>query len=180
MKLKDACSLEEKPWPTCLLYRQYTKKQRHYFTDKSLYSQSFGFSTSHVQMWGLDHKEGWAQNCCLLTEVLEKTLESPLGSKEIKTVNSKDNQPWILIGRIEAETEIPILWPFDVKNWFIGKGPDAGKNWRQKDKGLAENEMVRWHHQLNGHEFEQSQGDIEGQASLACCSPWGWQRVGSS
>ena len=105
--------------------------------------------------------------------VLEKTLESLLNCKEIKPVNPKGNQTWIFIGRTDAETEAPTLWPPNVKSWFIGKDPDAGKDGRQKEKGEAEDEMARQHHQLNGHEFEQTQGDSEGQESLACWSPWG-------
>ena len=130
------------------------------------------FSSSHVCMWELDHKEGWVpKNWCFLIVVLEKTLESPLDCKEIKPVNPKGNQPWIFIGRTDAEA--PILWSPDSKNQLIGKDPDAGKDWRQKEKGAAEDEMVGWHHRLSGHEFEQTLGDSEGQGSLACCSPWG-------
>ena len=106
------------------------------------------------------------------TVVLEKTLETPLHSKEIKPVNPKGNQSWIFVGRIDAEDEAPILWPPDVKNWLIGKDPDAGKDWRQEEKGITEDEMVGWHHWLNGHEFEQALGDGEGQRRLVCCSPW--------
>ena len=109
--------------------------------------------------------------------VLEKTLESLLDSKEIKPVNPKGNQPWIFIGRINAEAEAPILWPPDVKSLqYIGKDPDAGKDWREK--GMTEDEMVGCHHQLNGHEFEQTPRDGEEQGSLACCNPWGHKRVG--
>ena len=123
-------------------------------------------------MWELDYKEGWEpRNWCFWTVVLEKTLKSPLDSKEIKPVNPKGNQPWILIGRTDAEA--PILWPPDVKNWLIGKDPDAGKNWRQEEKGTTEDEMFGWHHWLNGHEFEQIAGDSEGQGNLACCHPSG-------
>ena len=130
------------------------------------------FSSSHVCMWELDHKEGWVpKNWCFLIVVLEKTLESPLDCKEIKPVNPKGNQPWIFIGRTEAEA--PLLWSPDSKNQLSGKDPDAGKDWRQKEKGAAEDEMVGWHHRLSGHEFEQTLGDSEGQGSLACCSPWG-------
>ena len=130
------------------------------------------FSSSHVCMWELDHKDGWVpKNWCFLIVVLEKTLESPLDCKEIKPVNPKGNQPWIFIGRTDAEA--PILWSPDSKNQLIGKDPDAGKDWRQKEKGAAEDEMVGWHHRLSGHEFEQTLGDSEGQGSLACCSPWG-------
>ena len=103
--------------------------------------------------------------------MLEKTLESPLDSKEIKPVNPKGNQPWIVIGRTDAEA--PILWPPDVKSQLIGKDPDAEKDWSQEEKGTTEDEMVGWHHRLNGHEFEQTLGDSEGQESLVCCSPWG-------
>ena len=92
--------------------------------------------------------------------VLEKILESPLDSKEIKPVNPKGNQPWIFIGRTDAEAETPVLWPPDAKNWLIGKDPDAGNDWRQ-EKGMTEDEMVGWHHRLNGHEFEQAPGDRE-------------------
>ena len=103
--------------------------------------------------------------------VLEKTLESPLDYKEIKPVNPKGNQSWIFIGRTDAEVETPILWSPDVKNWLIRKNPDAGKDWRQEEKGLMEDKMIEWHHWLNGHEFEQTLGDSEGQGSLAHCSP---------
>ena len=145
MKLKDSCSLEEKLWQT-----QHTKKQRHYFANKDLYGQSYGFSSNHVWIWGLDHKESWAKkNWCFWTVVLEKTLESPLDCKEIKLVNPKRNQSWIFIGRTDVEA--PILWPPDVKNWLIGKDPDAGKDWRQ-EKGTTEDKMVGWHHQLNRYE----------------------------
>ena len=125
-------------------------------------------------MWELDHKEGWApKNWCFWTVVLEKTLESPLDCKEIQPVNPKGNQSWIFIGRTDAEAEAPILWPPDVKSWLIWKDPDDEKDWRQEEKGTTEDEIVGWHHQLNGHEFEQALGDAEGQGSLACCSPCG-------
>ena len=109
----------------------------------------------------------------LWTVVLEKTLESPLDCKEIKPVHPKGNQSWIFIGRTDAKAETPILWPPDAKSWLIGKDPDAGKDWGQEEKGTTEDEMVGWHHQLNGHESEQALGDGEGQGSLACCIPWG-------
>ena len=113
------------------------------------------FSSSHVWMWELDFKESWAsKNWCFWTEVLEKTLESPLDSKEIQPVHPRGNQSWIFIGRTDAEAETPILWPPDVKNWLIWKDPDAGNNWRREEKGTTEDEMVGWHHWLNGHEFE--------------------------
>ena len=119
----------------------------------------------------------WApKNWCFGTVVLEKTLESPLDSKEIKPVNSKGNESWIFIARTDAEAEAPILWPCDVKNWLTGKDPDAGKGWWQ-EKGMTEREMAGWHHWLNGHELEHTVGDGEGQGSLACCSPWGHKEL---
>ena len=152
--------------------RQNTKKQRHYFDNKGPSSQGYGFSCGHVWMWELDYKESWAlKNWCFWTVVLEKILECPLGCKEIKPVNSKGNQSWIFIGTTDAETDAPILWLPDVKKWLTGKDPDAGKDWRQEEKGKTEDEMVGWHHWLNGHEFEQALGVVDGQGSLACCSP---------
>ena len=154
--------------------REHIKKQRHYFADKGPSSQSCGFSSSHVQMWELDYKESWApKNWCFWTVVLEKTLESLLDCKEIKPINPKGNQSQIFIGRTDAEAETPILWPPDVKNWLIGKDPDAGKDWMQEEKGTIEDETVGWHHQVDGHEFEQALGVGDGQGSLVCCSPWG-------
>ena len=152
--------------------RQHIKKQRHYFANKGPSSKGYGFSSSHVWMWELDYKESWAtKNWCFWTVVLEKTLESPFDCKEIKPVNPKGNQSWIFIGRTDVEAETPILWPPDVKNWLIWKDPDAGKDWRQEEKGPTEDEMAGLHHQLEGHEFEQALGDGEGQGSLVCCSP---------
>ena len=153
---------------------QHIKKQRHYFANKSPFSQSYGFSSSHVWMWELDYKESWAPKIwCFWTVGLEKMLEGPLDCKEMQPVHSKGNQSWLFIGRTDAEAEIPILWPLDVKNWLNGKVPDAGKDWRQEEKGMTEDEMVGWHHWLNGHEFEQVLGDGERPGSVACCSPWG-------
>ena len=135
MKLKDTCSLKksyDQP-------RQHIKKQRHYFANKDLSTQSYGFSSSHGWMWELDHKEGWAlKNWCFWTVVLEKTLESPLDCKKIKPVNPEGNQSWIFIAGTDAEAEAPILWPPDAKNWLIWKDPDAGKDWRQGKKGTTE------------------------------------------
>ena len=105
--------------------------------------------------------------------VLSKTLESPLDCKVIKPVNHKVNQSWIFIGRTNTEAGVPILWSPNMKNWLTGKDPDAGKDWRQEEKGTTEDEMVGWHHQLDGHEFEQALEVGDGQKSLACCSPWG-------
>ena len=127
---------------------QLIKKQRHHFANKGPYSQNYSFSSSHVQMWELDHKEGWAlKNWCFLIVVLEKTLESLLHSK-IKPVIPKGNQRQIFIGRTDAEAKAPILWPLDAKNQLIGKDPDAGKDWGQEEKGTTEDEMVWWHHQF--------------------------------
>ena len=140
-----------------------------------MYSQSYGFSNSHVWMWELDHKENWVpKNLCFWTVVLEKTLESPLDCKEIKSVNTKGNPSWIFIGRTDAEAVAPTVWPPDAKNWLIGNDSDAGKDWRQEEKGTTECEMVGWHHQLDGHEFEQVGGR---QGRLACCSPWGCKEM---
>ena len=154
--------------------RQHIKKQRHYFVNKGLSNQSYGFSSSHVWMCELDYKEGRApKNWCFWTVVLEKTLESILDSKEIQPVHPKGNQSWIFIERTDAEAKAPILWPPDVKNWHIRKDPDAGKDWSQEEKGTTEDVMVGWHHWLDGHEFEQALGVGDGQGSLVCCSPWG-------
>ena len=139
-----------------------------------LSSQSYGLSSSHVWMRELDHKERWTpKNWCFWTVEFDKTLKSPLDCNEFKPVNPKGNQSLIFIGRTDAEAETPILWPPDVKKWLIGKDPAAGKDWRQKEKGMIEDEMVGWHHQHNEHKFAQTSGDMEGQGSLACCSPWG-------
>ena len=122
------------------------------------------------ERWTIKKADG-QKNWRFWTVVLEKTLESPLNSEEIKPVNPKGNQPRIFTGRTDANAETPILWPPDAKNWLTGKDPYAGKDWRQKEKGAAEDEMVPWHHWLNGHEFEQTQGDSEWQGILMCCSP---------
>ena len=125
-------------------------------------------------MWELDYKESWApKNWCFWTVVLEKILESPLDCKEIQPVHPKGKQSWIFIGRTDAEAETSVLWPSDVKNWLIWKDPDAGKDWRQQEKGLTQGEMIGWHHRLDGHEFEQAPGVGDRQGSLVCCSPWG-------
>ena len=122
--------------------RQHIQKQRHYFAQKGLSSWGYGFSSSHVWMWELDYKESWVlKNWCFWTVVLEKTLESPFDCKEIQPVSPKGNQSWIFIGRTDAEAETSKLWPPDVKNWFLGKDPDAGKDWRQKEKGW---QRMRW------------------------------------
>ena len=163
-ELRDAYSLEGK----------HIQKQRHYFANKGPSSQGYGFSSGHVWMWDLDYKESWApKNWCFWTVVLEKTLESPLDCKEIQPVHPKGDQSWMLIGRTDAEAETPILWPPDAKSWLIGKDPDARKDWGQEEKGTTEDEMVRWHHQLNGHGFMWAPRVGDGQEGLACCSSWG-------
>ena len=119
------------------------KKQRHYFVNKGPSSQSYGFSSSHLWMWEVDHKDSWAlKNWCFWTVVLEKTLESPLDCKEIQPVTPKGNQSWIFTGRTNAEAEAPILWPPDTENWLIGKDLDDGKDWRREGRGRAEDEML--------------------------------------
>ena len=124
-------------------------------------------------MWELDYKGSWEpKNWCFWTVLLEKTLESPLDCKMIQPVHPKENQSWVFIGRTDAEAETPILRPSDVKSWIIRKDPDAGKDWRQEEKGTTEDEIVGWHHQLSGHEFEQTQGDGQGQGKLACSCSW--------
>ena len=134
--------------------RQHIKKQRHYFVNKGPSSQGYGFSSSHAWMWELDYKESWMpKNWRFRTVVLEKTLESPLDSKEIQPVHPKGEQSWVFIGRTDVEAETPILWLPDGKSWLIWKNPNAGKDWGQEEKGMTEDEMVGWHHQLNGHEF---------------------------
>ena len=134
---------------------------------EGLHSQSYGFSSSHVWMWKLNHKEGWVlKNWCFWTVVLKKSL---LDCKNIKPVNLKGSQSWIFIRR----TETPILWPPDVRSWLIRKDPDTGKDWRQEEKGMTESEIVVWHHWLHGHELEKFLGIVDGQGSLVCCNPWG-------
>ena len=125
-------------------------------------------------MWELDYKESWVlKNWCFWTVVLEKTLKSPLDCKEIQPVHPKGDQPWVFIGRTDAEAETPKLWPPHVKSWLIGKDSGAGRNWGQEEKGTTEDEMSGWHHRLNGHEFEWTLGVGDGQGRLACCGSWG-------
>ena len=166
------------PWKKSYDQPRQHIKQKHNFANKGPSSQSYAFSSSHVWMWELDYKESWGpNNWCFWTVVLVKTLESPLDCKEIQPVHPKENQSWIFIGRTDAEAETPILWPPDANSWFLGKDPDAGKDWRQEEKGMTENEMVRWHHQLNEHESEEALGVGDGQGSLTCCSPWGHKEL---
>ena len=124
-------------------------------------------------MWELDCEESWVpKNWCFWTVVLEKTLESPLDFKEIQPVHSKGDQSWVFFGRNDVKAETLVLWPPYAKSWLIGKDPDAGKDWGEEEKGMTEDEMVGWHHQLNGHEFGWTPGVDDGQGGLACCSPW--------
>ena len=151
------------PFPSSDQSRQHIKKQRHYFANKCLSSQSYSFSSSQVWMWDLDHKESWAlRNWWFWAVVLEKALESPLDCKEIQPVNPKGNQSWIFIGRADAVTLVLLRWPPDAKNWLIRKDPDAGKDWRQEEKGTTEDEIVGWHHWLGRYEFEQAPGIGDG------------------
>ena len=125
-------------------------------------------------MWELDYKESWVQkNWCFWAVVLEKSLESSLDYKEIQLVHPKGDQSWVFIGKTDVETETAIIWPPDAKSWRIGKDPDAGQDWGQEAKGTTEEEMVRWHHQLNGHGFGWTPGVGDGQGGLACCDSWG-------
>ena len=157
--------------------RQHIQKQRHYFANKGPSSQGYGFSSSHVWMWELDYKESWVpKNWCFWTVVFEETLESPLECKEMQLVNPKGNQSWVFTGRTDVKAETPVLWPPDAKSWFIWKDPDAGKDWRHK-KGMTEDEMVGWHHRLNGHEIEQALRVGDEQGSLGA-QYMGLQRVG--
>ena len=150
--------------------RQHIKNQRHYFASKGPSSQGYGFSSGHVWMWELDCEESWVpKNWCFWTVVLEKTLESPLDCKEIQPVHPQGDQSTVFIGRTDAEAETPILWPPDAKSGLIWKDPDAGKDWGQEEKGTAEDEMVGWHHRLNGHVFGWTPGVGDAQGGLACC-----------
>ena len=158
--------------------REHIKKKRHFFTNKGPSSQSYGFYSSHVWILELDYKESWVlKNWYFWTVVLEKTLESPLDCKEIQPVHPKGNQSWIFIGRTDFEAKTPILWPPDSKNQLIGKDLDAGKDWRQEEKGMTEDEMVGWHQRHNGHEFEEAPEAGDGQGGLACCSPRGCKEL---
>ena len=150
------------------------KKQRHYFANKGPSGQGYGFSSGHVWMWELDCEESWVpKNWCFWTVVLEKTLESPLDTKEIQPVHPKGDQPWVFIERTDIEAETPILWPPDTESWLIGKDSNAGKDWGQEEKGTTEDEMIGWHHWLDGHGFGWTPGVGNGQGGLACCGSWG-------
>ena len=153
-------------------------KSRHYFAHKGLYSQSYGqsFSSSHIWMLELDHKEGWEpKNWCFWTVVLKKTLESTL-DKKIKSVIPKGNEPWIFIGNTDTKAEAPILFSPDVKS-NLWKRPWCSESLRARGEGETENEMVGWHHWLNWHEFEKTQVDSDGQRSLTCFSSWNHKQL---
>ena len=153
---------------------KHIEKQRHYFANKGPSSQGYGFSSGHVWIRELDCEESCVpKNGCFWTVVLEKTLESPLDCKEIQPVHSKGDQPWVFFERNDAKAETPVLWPPHAKSWLIGKDSDAGRDWRQEEKGTIEDEMTGWHHWLNGREFEWTPGDGDGQGGLACCESWG-------
>ena len=139
-------------------HRQHIKNYRHYFADKGLSSEGYGFSSGHVWMWALDCEESWVpKNWCFWTVMLEKTLESPLDCKEIQPFYSKGDQSCVFIGRTDAKTEIPILWPPDAKSWLIGKDSDAGRDKGQDEKGTTEDEMVGWLHRLVGRKLSELQ-----------------------
>ena len=151
--------------------RQHIKKQRHYIANKGLSSQSYDFSCSHIWMWELDYKENWriaAFDLCYWRRLLRVSWTARRSNQSILKEISPENS----LERLMLEAETPILWPPDVKNWLIGKDTDAGKDWRQEKKGTTEDEMVRWHHRLYGHEVEQAPGVGDGQGNLVCCSPW--------
>ena len=152
--------------------RYHIEKQRHYFVNKGPSNQGYGFSSGHVWIWELDYKESWVpKNWCFWTVVLEKSLASPLDCKEIQSVHPKGDESWVFIWETDVET--PILWPPDVKSWLIWKDPDVGKYWGQEEKGMTEDEIVGWHHQLNGHGFGWTPGVGDEQGGLACCGSWG-------
>ena len=159
-----------------LLFGRKVMKQRHYFVNKGRSSQVYGFSSGHVWMWELGYKENWApKNWWFWTVVLEKTLETPLDCKVIQPVHPKGDQSWVFIGRTDVEAEIPILWPPDAKSWLTWKGPDAGKDWGQEEKRTTEDEMVWWHHPLDGHGFAWTPGVGDGRGGLSCCDSWGYK-----
>ena len=151
---------------------------RHYFANKGLSSQGYGFSSGHVWMWELDYKESWVlNNWCFWSVMLEKTLESPLDCKGIQPVQPKGDQSWMFIGRTDVEAETPILWPPDVTSSLIWKDPDAGNDWGQEEKGTTEDEMLGWYHRLNGHEFGWTPGIGDGPGGRVCCGSWGCKEL---
>ena len=148
-------------------------KRKNIILPTSSISQSYGFSSSHIWMWETIKKAEHWRTDGFWPVVLERTLESSTDCKEIKSVNPKENQFLILIGRTDTETETPVLWPLDAKSRLTGKDPDAEKDWKQEEKGTKEDETVGWHHQLSGHEFEQTSGDSDRHGSMVCYNPLG-------
>ena len=165
-----------------MYFRQHIKKQRHYFANKGPSSQGYGFSSGHVWIWELDYKESWVpNNWCFWTMVLEKTLESPLDCKQIQPVHPKGDQSWVFLGRTDAEAETPILWPPDAKSWLIWKDPNVGKEWRQEEKETTEDEMVGWHHRLDGFELRSmSLSKLQVMEKPGVPQSMGLQRVGET
>ena len=158
--------------------RQHIQKQRHYFANKGPSSQGYGSSCGHAWMWELDCEEGWAlKNWCFWTVVLEKTLVSPLDCREIQPVHPKGNQSWVFFGSTDVKAETPILWPPHAKSWLIGKDSDARRDWGQEEKGMTEDEVAGWHHQLDERESRWTPGDGDGQWGLACCNSWGREEL---
>ena len=154
--------------------RQCVEKLRHDSADKGLYRQGYGLPSGHILLWELDHKQsGMPKNWCLWTVVLEKTLESPLDSKEIQLINLKGDQPRIFTWRTDAKAEAPVFWSSDANRQIIRIVPDAGKDQGQKEKRVSQDEMARWHHWCNEYELKQTLGDSVGQGGLANYSPWG-------
>ena len=146
---------------------------RDYFANKGPSSQGYGFSSGHVWMRKLECEESWVlKNWCFWTVVLEKTLESPLDCKEIQSLHSKGDQPWVFFGRNDAKTETLVLWPPHAKSWLIGKDSDAGRDWGQEEKGMTEDKIAGWHHWPDGREFEWIPEVVDGQGGLACCNSW--------
>ena len=176
MKLKDAYPLEWKLWPNLegiLKTRDITLPAKVHLVKAMVFPVVMCGCENWTKSWAL-------KNWCFWTMVLEKTLENPLDCKKIQPVYPKGNQSWIFIGRTNAEAETPILWPPDAKSWLSWKNPDAGKDWGQEEKGITEDEMVGWHHWLNGDEFGWTPGVDDGQGSMACCGSWGHKESGTT
>ena len=158
---------------SCDKPRQCVEKQRHCSADRGPYNQGYSLHRGHIRLWNMDSEEGRGpKNWCLQTVVLEKTLESPLDSKEIKPVNLKGNQPWILIGMTDGDAEARVFWLSDANSWIIEKVPDAGKDLEQKGKRASEDKMAGWHHRFKGRDLGQTSRDGEGQGGLSCCGSW--------
>ena len=152
----------------------YIKKQRHYFVNRGLSSQGYGFSSGHVWMWELDGEEGWVlKNWGFWTVGWRRLLRVPWAARRSNQSTLKEISPGCSLEELMLKRKLPILWPPDAKSWLIGKDPDAGKDWGQEEKGMTEDEMVGWHHRLKGHGFEWTPGVCDGQGDLACCGSWG-------